>query len=110
MIQVKTGEEDEEVLYSQRAKLFRHTDNQWKERGVGDIKLLRHRQTGRIRVLMRREQIFKLCLNHAVTPDLELKPMATSEVAWCWHAMDYTDPQGSLEMLAIKFKVRLHII
>merc|ERR1712045_784823 len=43
-IEVKTGEEDEKVLFQERSKLYRlHEDtNQWKERGIGDIKILHH--------------------------------------------------------------------
>lgn len=40
-IEVKTGEEEEEVLYCHRAKLFRFNQGEWKERGIGDIKILR---------------------------------------------------------------------
>jgi E3 SUMO-protein ligase RanBP2 len=49
MVQVVTGEEEEEVLYSHRAKLFRWAGNEWKERGLGDIKILKHRENGNIR-------------------------------------------------------------
>jgi hypothetical protein len=49
MVQVVTGEEDEEVLYSHRAKLFRWAAGEWKERGLGDIKILKHRGKGTIR-------------------------------------------------------------
>lgn len=48
-VEVKTGEEDEEVLYSHRAKLFRFRNKEWRERGLGDIKVLRHKQTGQLR-------------------------------------------------------------
>jgi len=48
-VQVKTGEEDEEVMYCHRAKLFRFADGEWKEKGVGDIKILRHTSTGKTR-------------------------------------------------------------
>lgn len=48
-IQVKTGEEDEEVVYCHRAKLFRLDNNEWKERGLGDIKILRHTITRKTR-------------------------------------------------------------
>jgi E3 SUMO-protein ligase RanBP2 len=48
-IQVKTGEEDEEVVYCHRAKLFRLVDNEWKERGLGDVKILRQKDTGKTR-------------------------------------------------------------
>ena len=58
-IELKTGEEDEEVLYSHRCRLYRFDDNinQWKERGIGEMKLLQHHENGKIRVLMRREQV-----------------------------------------------------
>jgi E3 SUMO-protein ligase RanBP2 len=48
-IQVKTGEEEEEIVYCHRAKLFRLDNNEWKERGLGDIKILRHKMTGKTR-------------------------------------------------------------
>lgn len=48
-VEVRTGEEDEEVLYSHRAKLFRFRDSEWRERGLGDVKILQHRQNGQLR-------------------------------------------------------------
>lgn len=48
-VEVKTGEEDEEVLYCHRAKLFRFVDGEWKERGVGDVKILKHKDTSKLR-------------------------------------------------------------
>ena len=38
---VETGEEGEEELYSQRSKLLRFVEGEWKERGTGDAKILR---------------------------------------------------------------------
>jgi len=45
------------VLYSHRAKLFRLVDGEWKERGIGDVKILKHKTSKKIRLLMRREQV-----------------------------------------------------
>ena len=57
MIQVKTGEEDEDALFVERCKLFRWDADQWKERGIGTMKLLKHKINGSIRLVMRREQV-----------------------------------------------------
>ena len=102
---VQTGEEQEEVLYVHRAKLYRFADGEWKERGLGEVKLLRHATTRRTRVLMRREQILKICLNHHVTTELELKPMTGAKgCAWVWHAEDFADGSSKHEQFAIRFK------
>ena len=56
-VEVKTGEEGEEVLFDQRAKLYRLDGSEWKERGVGQLKLLKDPNTNRVRLIMRRDQV-----------------------------------------------------
>ena len=41
--EIKTGEEDEDLIFKGRGKLYRFRDGEWKERGTGDMKLLRHK-------------------------------------------------------------------
>lgn len=105
-VEVKTGEEDEDVLYCQRSKLYRFVDGEWKERGIGDVKLLRHRSTGIVRVVMRRERVLKLCLNHRVNATLTLQPMPNAQgKAWTWHADDFSDGSEPMhEKFSIRFK------
>ena len=45
---LKTGEEDEAVVFRHRAKLYRFdgATSQWKERGVGEMKILKNLDTG----------------------------------------------------------------
>lgn len=105
-VELVTGEEDEEALYSQRVKLFRFDSNtsQWKERGVGILKLLKNNSNGKLRVLMRREQVLKVCANHWITTTMNLKPLAGSDKAWIWTANDFSDGDAQLQQLAAKFK------
>ncbi|XP_031714302.1 E3 SUMO-protein ligase RanBP2 isoform X3 [Anarrhichthys ocellatus] len=105
-VDLVTGEEDELVLYSQRLKLFRFDldTSQWKERGVGILKFLKNTSNGRLRVLMRREQVLKVCANHWITTTMNLKPLAGSDKAWMWMANDFADGDAKLEQLAAKFK------
>ena len=106
-IEVVTGEEGLDVLFSERAKLYRFDadSGQWKERGVGDVKLLRHPKSGQGRVLMRREQIKKLCANHNINSGMELKPNVGSDRSWVWYTpADYAEGEARPEKLAIKLK------
>ena len=45
---ILSGEEDEDRVFCHRAKLYRFdkATNQWKERGIGEMKLLKHQQNG----------------------------------------------------------------
>lgn len=90
-MEVKSGEEDEEILFKERAKLYRwdRDATQWKERGVGEIKILFHTQKKYYRVLMRRDQVLKVCANHVITKEMNLVPSDTSNNALIWTATDY---------------------
>ena len=56
LVEVKTGEEDEAVIFSHRAKLYRYESStkEWKEKGVGDIKILYNKGKNNYRILLRR--------------------------------------------------------
>ena len=51
---------------------------------------------------MRREQILKICLNHALTPELIFKPK--DDKSWLWAAQDFTDVDGRMETFVIRFR------
>ncbi|XP_045510672.1 E3 SUMO-protein ligase RanBP2-like [Colias croceus] len=103
-VKVTTGEENETAIFSARAKLFRFIDKQWKERGIGEMKLLKHNVTGKVRVLMRREQIHKICANHIIIPEMEIKPMKNETKAYFWVANDFAEETVILEKFCIRFK------
>lgn len=56
--------------------------------------------------MLRREQIHKLVLNMALSPDVQINPMKQSDKAFCWVAQNYAEDQqnGELESLSIRFK------
>ena len=53
---------------------------------------------------MRREQVHKICCNHALTSDIEVKPMSTSDKAWTWTAPDFSEGEIKNEVFGLKFK------
>ncbi|XP_070573453.1 ran-specific GTPase-activating protein-like isoform X2 [Ptychodera flava] len=108
-VETKTMEEDEEEIFAMRAKLFRYANElepaEWKERGTGDLKILRHRKDFRkLRVLMRRDKTLKVCANHYITSQMELVPNCGSDRAWVWSVLaDFADEEPKAETLAIRF-------
>lgn len=50
-----------EVIFSNRAKLYRYDGptKQWKERGVGDFKILYDPEKKKYRLIQRREMVLK---------------------------------------------------
>ena len=57
-----TGEEEEIPTFVGRGKLYRFDTElrQWKERGVGDMKIMHSHETDVFRIVMRRDQIHKV--------------------------------------------------
>ncbi len=49
-----------------KAKLYRFDSDsgEWKERGVGQVKLLQHKENKKVRLLMRQDKTLKIRANH----------------------------------------------
>jgi Ran-binding protein 1 len=73
-IPVITGEEEDAQVHSVRTKLYRFVDKQWKERGIGEFKLLKSKANGKIRAILRQEKTHKIFANfyckHFLIPTL----------------------------------------
>jgi Ran-binding protein 1 len=105
-VTTKTNEEDETVIFKLRSKLFRFDSesSEWKERGTGEARLLQHKDTQKIRLVMRREKTLKVCANHLISSDMRLQPNIGSDRSWVWKvAADYSEDPPTSETLAIRF-------
>jgi len=105
-VETKTNEELEESVFKMRAKLFKfdRESREWKERGTGDVRLLKHRENGKTRLVMRRDKTLKVCANHYVVPDMKLSPNVGSDRSWVWNAAaDVSEGEPEAQTLAIRF-------
>ncbi|ONL96965.1 Ran-binding protein 1 homolog a [Zea mays] len=104
-VAVTTGEEDEDALLDMKAKLYRFDKegNQWKERGTGTVKLLKHKDTAKVRLVMRQAKTLKICANHLVVATTKMQEHAGSDKSCVWHALDFADGELKEEMFAIRF-------
>ncbi|KAL5051824.1 hypothetical protein BDW71DRAFT_169520 [Aspergillus fruticulosus] len=105
-VETKTNEELEEQTFKMRAKLFRfdRDSKEWKERGTGDVRLLKHKENGKTRLVMRRDKTLKVCANHYIVPDMKLSPNVGSDRSWVWNAAaDVSEGEPEAQTLAIRF-------
>ena len=120
MVEVTTGEEMKKwcTVSVQSCSGTTSRPNSGKERGVGDLKILKHRSKRksmseetrpynlsafygfflcqpRFRIVLRREQVHKIACNHYLTKDMKLTPMRNSDNAVAWFAMDYAEEDAA---------------
>uniref|UniRef100_A0A915EES7 RanBD1 domain-containing protein n=1 Tax=Ditylenchus dipsaci TaxID=166011 RepID=A0A915EES7_9BILA len=109
LVEIKTGEENEKVLFVGRCKLYRFDKiaKENKERGVGEIKILQNKSSGKFRVLMRRDQTLKLCANFPIYSAMTLKQKDNYPAVYTWVCKDFSDDdykEGSDEIFLARFK------
>ncbi|KAL0931383.1 RanBP1 domain-containing protein [Colletotrichum truncatum] len=105
-VETRTNEEAEEQLFKMRAKLFKFVKEttEWKERGTGDIRMLKHKENGKTRLVMRRDKTLKVCANHYIVPEMKLSPNVGSDRSWVWNAAaDVSEGEAEAVTLAIRF-------
>jgi Ran-binding protein 1 len=102
----------QDVLVNLRSKLFIFGETlldkgtgtkSWRERGIGQAKILRHKEHGRIRLLMRQEKTMKVIANHAIDPRIKLETNAGSDRSWVWSAFDFADGELVETVFALRF-------
>jgi Ran-binding protein 1 len=104
-VETVTGEEEEATIYEIKAKLYRYDTEkaEWKERGLGVMKILEHKVTKKTRLLMRREKTLKICCNQVVQSHVEMKEHPANDKSWVWTAADFSDGENKTELLCIRF-------
>ncbi|XP_042510624.1 ran-binding protein 1 homolog a-like [Macadamia integrifolia] len=104
-VAVTTGEEEEDAILDLKAKLYRFDKdgNQWKERGAGTVKFLKHKESGKVRLVMRQSKTLKICANHLILPTMSVQEHAGNDKTCVWHATDFSDGELKDELLCIRF-------
>ena len=88
-----------------KSKLYRFDNDsgEWKERGVGQTRLLRSLATDRVRLLFRQEKTLKVRANHIVLPGTKLAPHSGSDKAFVWSAVDFAEEEQKAELFCVRF-------
>ncbi|GIQ81369.1 hypothetical protein KIPB_002317 [Kipferlia bialata] len=106
-VEATASEETESVEFHCRTKVYRfdRAANEWKERGVGTMKMLLKKDGLPFsRVVVRRDQTFKVCVNFIVHPLQVLEASPGSDSAWSLTCQDFSDGEVQNTIFAIRFK------
>jgi len=100
-----TGEERELVRFEAKTKAYRFLEGEWKERGLGPMKILEHKETKKCRLLMRRDKTLKICANFYIDPETKMDTHAGNEKARVFTTVDCSDGDEApqLQNMCIKF-------
>ncbi|TXG74421.1 hypothetical protein EZV62_003000 [Acer yangbiense] len=87
-VAVTTGEEEEDAILDLKSKLYRFDKdgNQWKERGAGSVKLLKHKESGKV-----------------LLPTMSVQEHSGNDKSCVWHATDFAEGELKDELFCIRF-------
>ena len=111
-VESKSGEEDFEELFAARTKLYRWRKPEWKERGIGNFRIMKHRQNTRIIGMLRQEGTKKIMAHFNVVSLgklCNLEPLKTSDKTWMWSCVDFSDGKAAIEQFCLRIKTKEEI-
>eukprot|EP00392_Amoebophrya_sp_AT5.2_P006955 g6967.t1 len=113
---VFTGYENEDTIHLSRGKIYRLRDGGMRERGLGEVRLLRNRDSKQVRCVLRQEKTNKIRANFVLTStgglcQLTRTPSPDTEAfepnVWYLTVFDCSDEElgaGATERIAVKHK------
>lgn len=73
--------------------------------GVGELKILKHKDLNTYRIILRREQIYKLVVNMKIGETFTMEYMNDQKKSFIWANFNYAESsEGVVERLACRFK------
>jgi hypothetical protein len=96
---------DEEQCFADKAILYRFCSekSEWVCRGSGLLKILKHKETGVYRILMRQNQTYVVRANHQIPYLGKLDEGPAGSHHFYWTAFDFSTPDETRELWAVKF-------
>lgn len=103
--EIPNVETEEDEIFAKDAILYRFCfdKNEWVGRGNGLLKVLKHKETGVYRLLMRQSQTYRLRINHQVPYWGSLKECQKSDRQFMWTMYDSVMGEEQREVFAVRF-------
>lgn len=100
-----TGEEGEEILYEKKAKLMlldpSNKENPYTPKGLGELKVLKNKETAKSRILVRADGGLRVLLNTAISKDITYDTIGNGSLVRV-PTIDSTDQSIKTYVLRVK--------
>lgn len=102
LMAARPGEEDEDVLFEVKAKAMVYDaassgDSKWVVKGVGPLRVMKHRNTGKTRFLLRAEPTGRIAVNSAVLKDVKYESISAKAIR-----LPVANPSGKIDPYTFK--------
>ena len=106
LLESRPGEENEDVLYEVRAKLLKQEGEpkEWKSMGVGPLRILKDKTTGKVRMVLRADPAASVILNTGILPGVSYKPVSHAGKESSALKFASVTPDGALASRVLKVK------
>jgi hypothetical protein len=96
---------DEDECFADKAILYRYSDekSEWIARGSGVLKILKHKETGIFRIVMRQNKTYVVRANHQIPYLGTLAEAAGNNRQFFWTAFDFSTQEETRELFSVRF-------
>ena len=91
--QEQKKDDNDEELFTARTKIYWWKEQQWKERGIGNFKIIKNKESGKIKCVHIQEQTFKIRAHfYLYGKDLcNLELMKSAKNSYFWSCIDFSE-------------------
>ncbi|CAI5759922.1 unnamed protein product [Candida verbasci] len=102
----ETGEENEDLQFTVRAKLMEYNkenkEDPYKNKGVGELKILTNKSTGKSRILLRADGSFRVLLNTSISKSISYTKLGNANLI----TIPTIDPNDTTKLITYVIRVR----
>ncbi|CAF0717907.1 unnamed protein product [Brachionus calyciflorus] len=106
VLKIKSDEDDYYVYFNDKCFLYSFVseDNCYKEKGLGDLKILKNKMTKVVQILMRRSGLKTLILQNRLQGDINLIKCKDRHMMYQWACINTAEvKEGAIENVVAKF-------
>jgi Ran-binding protein 1 len=106
--EVDSGDSKDEVIFEEMSKTYRLSKDteEWKERGHGILRISKHAELGKFRIIQRDKTTQKLRVHHLIQNGMQVDNFQGKAQVKLWAANDFADGEPEIFSFCARFKTK----